>query len=127
MKGVLFTSKKAENYTSLHGWYKNEKGHLLEKGQAFGYCIPLKMCLGIAHDYDKAFINSKIEVVCIRSRVDNNCFAQKTDTVNVTASITVTKVQLHTSLIDPAPVQKLELINTIEEEKDIHVPFRAKN
>ena len=70
MKGVLVTSKNAENYTTLHGWYKND--HLLEKGQTFCYCIPLKMCLGIAHDYEKAFINSKIEVVCIHSRVDNN-------------------------------------------------------
>ena len=43
MKGVLFTSKKAENYTSLHGWYKND--HLLEKGQIFSYYIPLKMYL----------------------------------------------------------------------------------
>ena len=84
------------------------------------------MCWGIALDYKKAFINARIEAVCIHSRVDNNCFAQKTDAANVTASITVIKVQLHSPLIDPTPVHKLELIRTIEAENDIHVLFRGE-
>lgn len=103
IKGALVTSKAAENYTSLHGWYRNDYIiSLAADKKSFSYCIPLKTYLGIAFDYDKAIINPKIEVVCIRSSTDNNCFFQKTNTANVTALITYTKVvHLHTPLIDP--------------------------
>ena len=83
--------------------------------------------MGFAFDYDKAFINPKIVVVCIRSSTDKNCFLQKSSTTNVTAALNVTKVQLHAPLIDPTPIHKLELIKTIEEEKDIHVISELKN
>ena len=77
IKGALVTSKAAENYANLHGWYKNDLLLCLTDKKYFSYCIPLKMCWGIAFDYDKAFINPKIEVVCICSSTDKTAFFKK--------------------------------------------------
>lgn len=89
MKGTCsYTGLDSERLETA-GWIhpSDDDVETIIKNKKFNVCIPLNRILGIAEDYDKIFLNCKMELVLMRSK----------NTINVTrgevSKITITEIE----------------------------------
>lgn len=87
----------------------------------FSIAIPLKNVLGWAEDYSKALINSRCELILIRSRSDTNCFTGAEDIV----TISIDKIQWYVQHLTLSDTAKLKMLRHIESRQPIEMAFRS--
>lgn len=83
--------------------------------------IPLRMVLGFAEDYNKIIMNSKHELILIRSRTDVNALYGPVENVRFKI-MKLNWVIPHVQVSDRA---KLMLFKHIDKNRPIHIPFRS--
>lgn len=84
--------------------------------------VPLRFLFGFCDDYNKIILNSKHELILVRSRVNNNAYIA---TVDNNLQINVSKIQWkvpHVSLSDRA---KLSMLKTISRNDDLFLTYRS--
>ena len=115
----------AELASNQHLWYKEDL--IMNKIQTFSYIIPMSKLMGFFQDYKEIVIFSKLELVLLRSRTDNNCVFQ-IPTQNAAAStlnILLTKVQWCIPHVEVNDVHKLKLLKILQSGRRISMPFRS--
>lgn len=127
----LGITSSLKNYVSLNnneskmlknaGWFANSEFEL-ENGY-FNFCVPLKMLLGFAEDFNKIILNSKHELILLRSKSDQDAFfstdAKEKIQLNI---INITWKIPHIQLAD---FSKLEILKTINSERRLTLAFRS--
>lgn len=83
--------------------------------------IPLKFVFGLLDDYNKVLINSKHELVLLRSNTDTNAFITSADTINFNITKICWKIP-HITLSDYA---RVNMLRTIERKLEIPVMYRS--
>lgn len=84
--------------------------------------IPLRFIFGFCDDYNKVILNSKHELILIRSRSNLNMYHT---TTNANLQCTINKIQWkipHVMLSDQA---KLQMLKTIQRKDDILLTYRS--
>lgn len=89
--------------------------------QTYRMILPLRFVFGFCDDFNKIILNSKHELILVRSRSDLNCFVSATDTINFRVDKIHWKMP-HIALSDTA---KLSLLKTLDRKDDIPIAFRS--
>lgn len=119
LKGYLSFQKRDMSRMQLASWNIASDKTAVEG--YLNYCIPLSSILGFVEDYRNVIINTKHELVLVRSRSDMNCFVG----TNNNASITIDKIQWRIPHISVSDAQKLKLMQFINKKQPIHMYFRS--
>lgn len=88
--------------------------------KTFSLRIPLGHLFSVFHDYRK-IIMGKHKFRLVRARNDNNCYKSSGTS---TASIDIQKIELKVKHIQPSDAYKLNLLERINSNKSIQIPFR---
>lgn len=83
--------------------------------------LPLRFLFGFCDDFKKIVLNSKHELILVRSRTDLNIYQSQNDTLRLTMNKIQWKIP-HVSLSDGA---KLTMLKTISRSEGLLIPFRS--
>lgn len=83
--------------------------------------LPLRFVFGFCDDFKKIVMNSKHELILVRSRTNNTFYEAATDILQLTVNKIQWKVP-HVSLSDGA---KLSLLKTVSRNESLFLPFRS--
>lgn len=83
--------------------------------------LPLRFLFGFCDDFNKIVLNSKHELILVRSRSDINMYVANNDQIQFTVNKIQWKVP-HVTLSDTA---KLSMLKTISQKSDLMIPFRS--
>ena len=77
MKGYLTHSINDQHLFGNYGWVSSPTQYYLDITQEgyFNVCMPLAFLLSFAEDYKKVIVNMKQDLILLRSRRDDNCYA----------------------------------------------------
>lgn len=120
MKGYISFSSTNMNCLKTSGWTTDFTLQPIVVGQ-FSYLLPLKILLGFAEDYKTIIMNSKHELIMIRSRNDTNAVFG----VNNIANITIQKIQWKVPHIQVSDTERLTLLKYVEKQRPIQLCFRS--
>lgn len=115
LKGYVTFNK---NEAKLH-W--NYGGQLMNANGDFSACLPLKTLLGFPEHYRKIIVNTKHELVLLRSKNNNGLFKGTT----IEPNVELTRVQFHVPHVEVNDFEKIQLLKIVDSKKDISVPFRS--
>lgn len=127
----LGISTTIKNFVSLNvneskalvsaGWSPTED--LDASKSYFNFTVPLKLLLGFAEDFNKIIVNSKHELILIRSKNDANVmFSTNVDEV---PTLKITNVLWKVPHIQLSDLRKLELFNIIKSSRPLQIAFRS--
>lgn len=105
------------------GWSPTEHPAITDGGGDFSACIPLKMILGFAEDFQKVILNARQELILIRSSSDIN--ATVTSVATEKPKIVLRRVVWKIPHISVSDSEKLKLLKQIERNRDFNIPFRS--
>lgn len=89
----------------------------------FSFCIPLRLLLGFAEDYQKILLNVKQELVLLRSATDKNAVLQASDKL-LDFKINLDKIVWKMPYVRVEDEIKLSLMKMVEKDQPIVIPFR---
>lgn len=118
IKGLLSFRPEEENSLKNSCWLGVDK---TEKNRKFSFNIPLKYFLGFAEDYKKIIANVKQELILLRSASDKNA-VMSTD--SATWSVKIDSITWRVPHVTVSDEYKIKLLNMIESDSIIHLPFR---
>jgi len=72
----------------------------------------------------KILINSRLELIFTRCNSDNNSLIVKTEGTAKTGSVTIDKVSWNVSHVSVDDSERLKIMNILEKEKSLFIPFR---
>lgn len=123
LKGL--SSIKRGRINENAGWTSPESNNLSMNSTEghFNACIPLRLLLGFAEDYQKVIINVKQELILIRSRRDENSYIS-TDAAEK-AKIELTNLSWKIHYLNLNEYQRLLMLRQLKKENIISVPFRS--
>lgn len=84
--------------------------------------IPLKQWLGFFEDFRDIIANAKQELILVRSRTDNNCYVNEEK-----LKVEISKIQWRVKHVYPSDEEKLKLLNVINKNETLYLPFRSWN
>ena len=120
MKGyVSFNQNEAISLENA-GW-TNE--NILDENGYFDVCIPLRICLGFAEDFQKIILNIRQELVLVRSNTDVNAIINPAANENI--KVHLHSVQWRVPHVSVADEQRLTLMKCLEKNIELAVPFRS--
>lgn len=99
--------------TMLEGDYLEDKTYRMT--------IPLKFMFGFCDDYNKVILNSKHELILVRSRTDLNVYKAEKDSLTFNIHKVHWKMP-HVTLADKA---KLQMLKIVERREEIPILFRS--
>lgn len=92
------------------------------KTNKFSFCIPLKLILGFFEDYRKVIVNAKQELILLRSSNDQNAVLAPDAR---SWSLNITNIYWRIPHITVSDTFKLKLLNMVEADTLVHLPFRT--
>lgn len=92
-----------------------------KKDQVRDFIVPLGKLLNFAYDYKKVIIFSRLELILVRARTDDNCFK----TLATSAKINVEKIRWFVPHVYPEASLKLKMLKILEHGRQISMPFRS--
>lgn len=129
----LGIATEIKNYVSLN---KSESDNLLNAGWApsntddlslvsgyFNFCIPLKMLLGFAEDFNKMIVNSKHELILLRSKDDKQVFKSNVETERI--KLTILNITWKVPHVQLSDTYKLHIFKTINNRRPLNISFRS--
>lgn len=119
MKGYVSLSENESSKLIHTGWSHNKPPTITDGD--FNFCIPLKHLLGFAEDYQKIILNSKHELILIRSRSDENSYIS---TAKDNMIVNITKLQWKMPHVTVADDEKIKILKTIQSNRLIKASFR---
>uniref|UniRef100_A0A1B0GCS8 Double jelly roll-like domain-containing protein n=1 Tax=Glossina morsitans morsitans TaxID=37546 RepID=A0A1B0GCS8_GLOMM len=113
----LGITTEIKNFTSLNkresenllnaGWSSFNNEELTIVSAYFNFCIPLKMLLGFAEDFKKMVVNSKHELILLRSKDDKRAIT--TTLANEQIKLSILNITWKMSHVQLADAYKLEV------------------
>ena len=121
MKYYLTMDRNLASSAVQFSWFSTESVEISKKSQ-FNYIIPLKYLMGFFDDFKNVLINTKFELVLIRSKNEDNCHNTKvmtaTGTVDTNATIEVkiniNKISLRMPHLFLSDIMKLEILKNVD-------------
>ncbi|XP_037889798.1 uncharacterized protein LOC119637675 [Glossina fuscipes] len=122
---ITITSlNKGESENLLNaGWSPFNIEELTIVSAYFNFCIPLKMLLGFAEDFNKIIVNSKHELILLRSKDDKQ--AIKTTLANEQIKLNILSITWKMPHVQLADVCKLERFRKIYSRQPLNICFRT--
>lgn len=115
----LMLACKTENRSS-YGLYSLNSAANIATG-TYQMIVPLRFLFGFCDDFDRIVLNSKHELILVRSRSDANAFIADNDIAKFTVNKVAWKVP-HVSLSDQA---KLTMLKTISKNDSLPLLYRS--
>lgn len=119
IKNYLSTQPNEENNLQNACWLG--PGEKL-KSEEFSFSIPLRLLLGFAEDYKRVVVNTRQELILLRSASDKNAIISA-DVVNF--DISITNVYWRVPHITVSDTYRFGLLRQIENDTKVHLPFRT--
>lgn len=120
-------SVRNEESTALKNSAWFGPGETLELNKAdgsFTFCVMLKHLLNFAEDYRRVIVNSKQELILLRSATDTNAiYSTEADTGKTTLNIESIFWRIPYVSVDDK--SKLGLMKLLSKDTPIHIPFRT--
>lgn len=119
-----FLSINAQDSKAMYnaGWVAPQSDTLDNKNE-FNFCIPLRMLLGFAEDYKRIIMNTKQELILLRSSTDVN--AMYSSQAEVNGTLELTKVSWKMPYIHISNTHRLSLLRLLKDDNPISLPFRT--
>lgn len=125
----LGISTTIKNYVSLNefesnilqnaGWNKGED----ISTQSLDFYIPLKMLMGFAEDFNKIILNSKHELIILRSSNDGKvCYSTKDNEI---VSLNITNMTWRIPHVQLSDLTKIKIMKTIKDGTALPIAFRS--
>lgn len=89
--------------------------------QTYRLMIPLKFLFGFCEDYNKVIVNSKHELILMRSHSDTNVYIADTDFLK----FNISKIQWKVPLVTLNDHAKMTMLRTIDRKEEIPLAFRS--
>lgn len=121
MKNYVSLNMNGTNSLSNAGWFDGSISHL--NNPNFNFCLPLKLLLGFAEDFNKIIINAKHELILLRAKNDDN-IAYSTD-ADVKVSVNIKNITWKIPHIQLSDFAKLEMYKILKMAKPLQIPFRS--
>lgn len=122
MKGIISLSADKMLRMENASWnIHQDDDKKLAHPSSFNFCIPLSNFLGFAEDYRNVILNSKHELIILRSRDDVNLFCGDNDI----SRVEIKKIQWRIPHVYPSDSAKLKLYKIIERKESIQLNFRS--
>lgn len=125
----LGISTTIKNFTSLSNFESNmmENAGWSNDGDlsmnTFNFYVPLKLLLGFAEDFNKIILNSKHDLILLRSSSDSNACYSSNEAENLKLTITNLSWRVpHIKLSDSSRIKVMKIIN---EGKSLPLTFRC--
>lgn len=120
MKGYVSFSQNDSIRLENAGW--TDENFVDENGY-FDVCIPLKICLGFAEDFQKIILNIRQELVLVRGNSDVNAIINPVD--NETIKVKLHSVQWRVPHVSVADEERLDLLKNLKNNIELPIPFRS--
>lgn len=120
MKGYVSFNQNEAIRLEIAGWTEE---NILDENGYFDVCIPLRICLGFAEDFQKIIINIRQELVLVRSNTDLNAIVNSAAGENI--KVNLHSVQWRVPHVSVADEQRLTLMKCLEKNIELAVPFRS--
>lgn len=128
IKGLLSISPNEINVLQTAGWVIPQKVTIVPDKQGyFDFCVPLRMLLGFAEDYQRIIMNVKQELVLLRSSTNYDIIAASTGVTESTLDwkLTLSKVVWRVPHVRLADQHRITLLKQLNSDRDIVLPFRS--
>lgn len=109
-----------ESMTSLNAGWSPLEDITLANGH-FNFCVPLRLLLGFAEDYNKIIMNCKHELILIRAKSDVDGFLFQ----NAQTKLNISNLTWKIPHINLADHMKLDLFKIIKSQRPITLSFRS--
>lgn len=123
LKYYLTMDRNEYTTAGKFAWYADDSLKLTKKAQ-WSFVIPCKNLMGFFDDFKNVLINTKFELVLIRSKNENNC-------VNIPALATndpkvhLSKISLRMPHLFLSDVQKYEMLQAVDKGLSFPIFFRS--
>lgn len=128
IKGLVSISPNEGNILRTAGWVIPEKDTITPdtKGN-FDFCIPLRLLLGFAEDYQRIIMNVKQELVLLRSSTNYDLIVAPDTSTEATLDwkLTLSKIVWRVPHVSMADQYRITLLKQLNSDRDIVVPFRS--
>lgn len=129
--GITSTLKGYASYTSNQsnrlengGWNHHSFPRILNDGK-FSACIPLSMLLGVAEDFQKIILNTRQELVLIRSNTDENAVCNSPATGTDKPKLVINKIAWKMPHVSVSDSEKIQLLEYVDANRDLSIAFRS--
>lgn len=122
MKNILTSRPGDANWMENAGW-KVTTVSVLDEKTNFSYCVPLKLLLGFAEDYNHILLNVKQELVLLRSSTDKNAVFQSAASLH-DIKIVLDKVVWKIPYVRVEDNIRLSLLKITDRDQPLSIPFR---
>lgn len=125
LKGYLSCTPDEYNYYENAGWTFMNNSNIVDTSTGdFSACVPLKYWLGFFEDFKKILINCRLELILTRSNTDRYNLKDVTK-VPEKGSISINKIVWKIPHITVDDGERLKLLQYVEKEKSLFIPFRS--
>lgn len=122
MKNILTSRPGDVNWMKNAGWKVSDMS-VLDCKTKFSFCVPLKLLLGFAEDYNHILLNVKQELVLLRSSTDKNAIFQSAAALHE-VKIVLDKVIWKIPYVRVEDNIRLSLLKITDRDQPISIPFR---
>lgn len=122
LKGYASYSPEKSKKLSSAGWHPFDTLKVNNKGK-FNFCVPLSCLFGFAEDVKCLILNSKMELVLIRSNHDENSYY--TTDAGETMQITIEKISWKIPHVTPSDREKLKLNHLVHKDTPLPLYYRS--
>lgn len=117
----LISMNESESKMS-HAWGWNVDGIKNINGGSFSASIPLCNILGFAEDFKKVVINSRHELILLRSNTNLN--AVKLNTGDIVEDVQINKIVWRVPHVKVSDKEKISLLKLLEKDRPLQMIFR---
>lgn len=104
------------------GWVA-PKINTLNNNYKFNFCLPLRMLIGFAEDYKRTMMNTKQELILLRSFTDVNGIYSSQGEANGTLELT--KVCWKMLYVHVSNTHRLTLLQLLKDDTPLNLPFKT--
>lgn len=123
MKTYVSYSKNEMIRWYTAGWNLEGTANVTDDQGNFSVCIPLRLLLGFGEDFKKIIVNSRQELILIRSNSDLNAVFNSNDQEK--PKIIINKIIWKVPHISLSDSQKIKFLQYIERGQDLPIAFRS--
>lgn len=127
IKAYISQSSTQEDLLENAGWIIDEAKSLTNDDGYFDISIPLGFIFGFAEDYQRIIVNSKHELILVRSNTDTNAVLQTAAAAvaNTPFKITLNKIEWMVPYIKVSDREKINMLGYIAKDPPIAISFRS--
>jgi len=120
IKNLVSLSPTESSMMRNAGWSLDE--NIAHANSHFSFCVPLKALLGFAEDFEKILINSKHELILIRTKADENLFYKPNGEI---IELKILKISWKVPHIQIADAVKLQTYKIVKSGTPLPIVFRS--